>query len=45
MNEKQKTAVLTGNGRSHWQRPTVRRIEAGAAEGVAGAGADNVVFS
>lgn len=46
MNEKHKNAVLTNRtSRGRWQRPIVRRIEAGEAEGAAGAGADNIVFS
>ncbi len=28
-----------------WQRPQVRRIDAGSAEGNGGGGTDNVVFS
>ncbi|HEX8526355.1 hypothetical protein [Allosphingosinicella sp.] len=31
--------------RTEWVRPEVRRIDAASAEGAAGAGVDNVVFS
>lgn len=42
------TTVITVNelvNSSAWQRPQVRRIAAGSAEGAAGGGPDNVVFS
>lgn len=31
--------------RGAWERPAVKRIDAGSAEGAGGGGTDNVVFS
>lgn len=33
------------NERAVWEKPEMRRLETGEAEGAAGAGNDNVVFS
>ncbi len=39
------SSTQTETAQTEWARPEVRRIDAGSAEGAAGAGVDNVVFS
>ncbi len=41
----QEDQVILSEDKARWEKPELRRLEAGAAEGAGGPGTDNVVFS
>ncbi len=41
----QEDQVILPEEKARWEKPELRRLEAGAAEGATGGGNDNVVFS